>query len=277
MTALFCLLAPFALAAPDPDWVAMRDGLVRDASEAQLHAWETGSDWQKRVLAMDVRAWQFDRAVATLAWSEAPAPYRSGLLRLSDPRLQVADAAGPLLARLVWGGEPELVRVALAEAVSHAGKGWGGVVAAMLPAEAEVRVRTVLVEDGRYADGAAALQLVRLGFGDNAAAVRAAAARTAAWLSPANAVHDELLAALDDSDAAVRAEAARTVGWLDVDGAWQPLVARLADPDAGVRLAALKALQHMDSAGAASLPQLDTLRQDKDTRVQRAAMGGTSE
>ena len=274
MTALFCFLAPFAFAAPDPDWVSMRDGLVRDASEAQLHAWETGADWQKRVLAMDVRAWQFDRAVATLAWTEAPAPYRSGLLRLNDPRLQVADAAGPLLARLVWGGEPQPIRVALAEAVSHAGKGWGGVVAAMLPAESDPRVRTVLVEDGRYADAAAALQLVRLGFEDNAATVRAAAARTAAWLTPTTAFKDELLAALGDSDAAVRAEAARTVGWLDVDGGWQPLVARLADADAGVRLAALKALQHMDSAGAASLPEVDALRQDKDVRVHRAATGG---
>lgn len=275
MTALFCLFAPLAFAAPDPAWVEMRDGLVRDASEAELHAWEIGTDWQKRVLAMDVRAWQFDRAVASLAWTEAPAPYRNGLLRFADPRLQVADAAGPILARLVWGKEPEPVRVALAEAVTRAGKSWGGVVAAMLPAEADALVRTVLVEDGRYADPASALQLVHLGFEDNAAPVRAAAARTAAWITPPTAVKDGLLTSLDDPDAAVRAEAARTVGYLDVEGGWQPLVKRLADSDAGVRLAALKALQHLDSASAATLPEVQVLRQDKDTRVQRAAMGSS--
>lgn len=277
MTALFCLFAPLAWAAPDPEWVAMRDGLVRDASEVELQAWETGADWQKRVLAMDVRAWQFDRAVAMLAWTEAPAPYRNSLLRYTDPRLSVPEAAGPLLARLVWGGEPQTVRVALAEAVTRAGRAWGGVVTAMLPAESDVRVRTVLVEDGRYADPAAAIQLVNLGFDDNAAPVRAAAARTAAWISPSSAVRDDLLSSLEDSDASVRAEAARTVGWLDLEGAWQPLVKRLSDTDGGVRLAALKALQHLDSAGAASLPQLTELRQDKDVRVQRAATGGSAD
>ena len=86
-----------------------------------------------------------------------------------------------------------------------------------------------------------------------------------------------MLAALDDADPVVRSEAARSMGWLDVEGGWTPLVGLLADADARVRLQALKSLQRLDPVNTAALPQIEVLRQDKDGRVQRAAMGGSSD
>lgn len=277
MTLLVFFAAKVAFGAPDAAWVAMRDGMVAEASDSELAALEAGGDWQKRVLAMDVRAWQFNRAVAMLAWSAEPAPFRGSLLRFGDPRLLVADAAGPILARLVWGNEAQPIRVALAEAVGHTGRAWGSVAVAMYPFEADPLVREVLVEDAKGADKASAPQLVRMGLEDAVADVRATAARAAAWVSPPSAIADAVLAALDDADPVVRSEAARSLGWLDVEGGWQPLVGLLADADSRVRLQALKSLQRLDPVNAAALPQIEALRQDKDTRVQKAAMGGSGD
>ncbi len=264
---------PLAIAAPDPSWVSARDALVRDAGDSKLRGWETSDDWRQRVLAMDVRAWQSDRAAAMLAWSAAPAAFRGALLRFGDPSLQTPAAAGPLLARLAWGGDGEPVRVALAEAIVHTGGDWAGAVVLMLPDEPSAAVRKVLVEDGRVAPPPFAAALVAAGFADEADSVRAAAARTAPWVTPVSAVGPLLLAALADAAAEVRSEAARSVGLLDVEGAWRPLVSLLADSDARVRLQALKALQRLDSVNAAALPQLESLRNDSDGRVQRAAAG----
>lgn len=264
---------PLALAAPAPEWVAARDALVLDAGESELRAWATGTDWERRILAMDVWSWQTDRGLAMLAWSVEAQPYRGALLRFTDPRLQVPAAAGPLLARLVWGDEPEPVRVALAEAVAHTGPDFAAAVLAVLPHEPSVAVRKVLVEDARVAPPAAAAELVRVGFADKVGAVRAAAARTAPWVVPPTAVSALVLAALADAEAEVRGEAARSAGLMNLSAAWGPLVGLLSDPDARVRLQALRSVQRLDSVTAAALPQLDALRHDSDGRVQRAAMG----
>lgn len=277
MTLAFFAWIPLALAAPDPAWVAARDALVLDAGETQLRAWATGADWQKRILAMDVWSWQTDRGLAMLAWSVEAQPYRGSLLRFTDPRLQVPAAAGPLLARLVWGNEPEPVRVALAEAVAHTGPEFAGGVLAVLPHEPSVAVRKVLVEDARIAPAAEAAELVRVGFADKVGAVRAAAARTAPWVVPPTAVASLVLAGLRDPEAEVRGEAARSAGLMDLGSAWQPLVELLSDPDARVRLQALRSVQRLDSITAASLPEVEALRHDSDGRVQRAAMGGSSD
>jgi HEAT repeat protein len=118
---------------------------------------------------------------------------------------------------------------------------------------------------------------VRLGAADPAGAVRAAAARAATYAQPASAVTELTLAALDDPEGEVRAEAARALGWLKVEAGWSPLVARLADPDAQVRLQALRALQKLDPVRAARLAEVQSLRSDSDSRVQRAAMGSANE
>lgn len=265
------LAATLAWAAPDSRWVAMRDALVREASDSDLAALEAAEDWEKRLIAMDVRAWQFHRAVAMLAWSAGPVAHRASPARFADPRLLVAEAAGPLLARLVWGDEPQEIRVALAEAVGATGSAWGPIAVALYPTEADPSVREVLVGVARAADKSSAPRLVRLGLDDDLPAVRAAAARSAVWVSPPSVIGDAVLAAFDDTDPVVRSEAARSVGFLDIAGAWSPLVQLLADADPRVRLQALKSLQRLDAVTAAALPQLDVLRRDNDVRVQKAA------
>ncbi len=271
------LVLPLSFAAPDPEWVAERDALVREATESELRAWEAGNDLGRRVLAMDVRTWQSDPSLAMLAWSAEPSPFRGRLLRFGDARLQEAAAAGPLVARLLYGQDAAPVRVALAGAITHTGPAWPPLVGSLLAVESDLMVRVMLVEGASHAPAAAVAGIVRLGFADAAGPVRAAAARSAAYATPPLAVGDLVVAALVDSDAEVRAEAARSLGFLDLDDAWTPLVVCLHDRDAGVRLQALRSLQKLDGERAAALPEVDSLRSDSDSRVQRAAMGSSGD
>ncbi len=277
MVAALFLLLPAASAAPAEEWVAERDSLVREADESELREWEEGEDLGRRVLAMDVRTWQSDPSLAMLAWSAAPSPHRGRLLRFGDARLTEPGAAGPLLARLVHGRDAAAVRVALAAAITHTGSAWPPVAPSLLAEEDDVMVRVVLVDGAAYAPVGAVAGLVRLGASDKAAPVRAAAARGAPYAKPASAVADLVLSALADADAEVRAEAARSVGWMEVQAGWAALVGLLHDSDAQVRLQALRSLQKLDPVRAAALPEVGHLRSDKDSRVQRAAMGSAGE
>lgn len=256
---------------PDAEYVSARDALVRDASESTLKAWEAGTDWRNRVTAMDVRAWQYDQSTAAAAWTLSPAATRLPALRLLDPRLETPAAAGPLLARLAWGGEAPDVRVALVEALVRTGGDWSPVVVAMFPDEVDVPTRAMMVQVARRAPPADALTLVRQGFADRAAPVRAAAAETCPWVEGHEALDGLVVAALADPDPVVRAEAARSAGWMEIASSWSPIVKLLGDADAGVRLQALRALQRLDPADAAGLPEVEVLKRDKDLKVQRAA------
>ncbi len=257
---------------PDPEYVALRDALVREASESQLKAWETGEDWEKRVTAMDVRAWQYDQVVASVAWTVEPSQTRLPAFRFMDPRLEVPAAAGPLLARLVHGRESLDVRVAIVEAITRTGGDWPEVLADMLPDEADVATRTVMVEAARRAPIEHAVELLKLGFTDKVASVRAAAAETCPWVDANGALDGLVILALADVDAIVRAEAARAAGWMRIEDSWTPIVKLLGDPDPRVRLQAVKALQRLDPADTAGLPEVGALKQDADTKVQRAAI-----
>lgn len=257
---------------PDETYVANRDALVRDAPESELGAWATGTDWKKRVTALDVRAWQYDRSVAMTAWTADPAPTRSGTLRMVDPTLESPAAAGPLLARLTWGNETPNVRVALVEALPLTGGGWPAVLAFMLPDEKDPAVRAATMGVARYSPAAEAAAILVQGFGDGVPDVRAAAIRNTPYVTIHAQLEPGVLGALADTDALVRAEAARAAGWLQIHDAWDPLVKLLADPDSRVRLTAVRSLQRLDAAEAADLPQIDTLKRDKDSKVQRAAM-----
>ena len=256
---------------PDAEYVSEREALVRDASESTLKAWEAGSDWRKRVTALDVRAWQYDQSVAAAAWTIEPTATRVPAKRFMDPRLETPSAAGPLLARLTWGGEPVDVRVALVEALVRTGGDWSPVVLSMLPEETDVSTRSMMVQVARRAPPANAVSIVRLGFADKAAPVRAAAAETCPWVEGHEVLDAMVVTALADTDPGVRAEAARSAGWMEIDGSWAPIVKLLADADAGVRLQALRALQRLDPADTAELPEVEVLKHDKDLKVQRAA------
>ncbi|MBM4389945.1 MAG: HEAT repeat domain-containing protein [Deltaproteobacteria bacterium] len=256
---------------PDPEYVALRDALVRDASESQLKAWETGDDWEKRITAMDVRAWQYDHGVASVAWTVEPQHTRQALLRFMDPRLEVPAAAGPLLARLTWGREDADVRVALVDALTRTGGEWAPVLGTMFGDEDETATREVMVQAARRASITDAISLLKLGFGDKAAPVRAAAAETCPWVDAKGTLDGLVLVAMADTDPEVRAEAVRAAGWMRIEASWDPIVRLLGDPDPRVRLQAVKALQRLDPADTASLPGVGALRQDADTKVQRAA------
>ena len=257
---------------PDDTYVASRDALVREAPESELTAWAMGTEWKKRVTALDVRAWQYDRSVAVIAWTAEPAPTRSGSLRMVDPSLENPAAAGPLLARMTWGNEESVVRIALVEALPLTGGAWPAVLAFMLPDEKDPGVRAATMGVARYAPSAEAAAILVQGFGDATPEVRASAIRATPYVSIHAQLEPGVLGALSDADPVVRAEASRAAGWLQIHDAWDPLVKLLNDPDARVRLTAVRSLQRLDAAEAAGLPQIDTLRRDKDTKVQRAAM-----
>jgi HEAT repeat protein len=124
---------------------------------------------------------------------------------------------------------------------------------------------------GRQTSTPEALAGLATALNDNAASVRAAAARTIATRSDGVALGDELIGSLADVEPSVRSDVARTLGILQIAEAKQPLVELLDDADAEVRLDALRAVHRIDPPYALSLPVLAQLEQDTDGRVQRLA------
>jgi hypothetical protein len=271
MNFLFSITIYAAAGTPDEAYVSERNTLVRDATESQLSAWEAGPDWKKRVTALDVQAWQYDRSVAVMAWTSVPVPTRAGSLRLVDPSLETPSAAGPLLARLTWGNEDTPVRAALVDALPRTQGAWPAVLAFMLPDERDPVVRAATMETARFAPPAEAAAILVQGFGDSVGEVRAAAVRTTPYVAVHKPLEPGIVGLFADADAVVRAEAARAAGWLQIAESWEPLVKLLADTDARVRASAVRSLQRLDAAEAAELPQIESLKQDKDLKVQRAA------
>ena len=128
-----------------------------------------------------------------------------------------------------------------------------------------------VVDDLRYAPSAEAEHGLRLALTHSDWDIRARAAVALGWRADGAALHEELLAALDDESSEVRAFASRSLGWLEVSAAAPGLERLVTDRDAHVRLHALRALSRVDPGAASRLPTLLSLLQDPDPRVARVA------
>lgn len=185
---------------------------------------------------------------------------------LKDPR-----AAAVILTRVVSGREPVAVRLALVEVLPDTRGDWqeGASVLARLDPDAEVR--KALVELMRHAGPPHAANGLLAGLADEDPAVRAAAARTAAFASSADLIEADLVAHLRDPDAETRAAVAHALGALALASAIGPLTEALGDRDVQVKLQALLAIEKIDPEAARALPQLAALSRSSNSRLAATA------
>ena len=145
------------------------------AAPAVVQAPVTG-DWRARVAA-DVAAL---RAASPELYAElaalAPRTTRAGLLRFTTQVDRDPRAAAVFLDRLARGGASEGERGALVEALPRTGGVFADALAELMAAEPSAAVRAVYVFVAWRAPEALALPVLRRGFTDGDAEVRAAAA-----------------------------------------------------------------------------------------------------
>ncbi|MBW2455594.1 MAG: HEAT repeat domain-containing protein [Deltaproteobacteria bacterium] len=200
---------------------------------------------------------------------------RGGQLRLADEGLHDNPAAaGELLRRLDRETSPEM-RIALVEALPRTGGDWLDAIVTRLAKEGEPAVRKAMVAILPRAEPAAAVAGILLGLGDADDQVRTEAALVAgsipADVAARRGLVEPLRKNLADGNGYVRAAAARSLGILGDAGAFDALVPLLGDPASTVRLQTVRALGRIDSARAAQLPTVRSLRADADPKVARAA------
>jgi hypothetical protein len=233
---------------------------------------EQSADWRVRQQAAAIRAWQESPDLAELAWDLQPRPTRAGHPRFHDPALRDSGMAPVVLERLLSQGEPEEVRMALVDLLPRIGGEWDAALAAAYDSEPQAGVRMMMVETARRASPDVARQLVALGAADDATTARAAAMRAASHVEDTPELAPLLLAGMADTAPEVRAFAARSAGWLELSDTIAPLQTLLRDEDAEVRLSALRAIERIDVSVLKTGATLQTLSQDTDPRVARAAV-----
>jgi HEAT repeat protein len=236
-------------------------------SDDALSALAGAADWRLRQQAAVALGWRTHAALYAELDAAEPMTTRIGSLRFTGDWRGQPEAAPVMLDRLLHDGDNSMLRAALVESLVNTGGDWAEAVAALMPAEPDAGVREAMAGALRDGEGAAALPALEAALSDAAPAVRAEAARSIGWRPDGAALADGLTAALSDGDADVRAAAARSLGVLGVEGAAGALEGLLDD----ARLNALRAIERVDPAAAAALPQLDALRSDADGRVARLA------
>ena len=204
-------------------------------------------------------------------WAMEPLATRSGLPRFLGPEFQVEGAAAVLMDRLVQAGDPSDVRVALVDAIRRTNDDWSASMADVLRSEPDASVRVAMVDALRYGDQAVALKALEKAMKDEEATVRTAAVRSVAYCEGADALGSQINELIRDFDASVRSAATRTAGTLQLQSAWNELVWLSQDADSENRLHAIRALQRINPTKAASLPEIQSLVDDVDAKVSRAA------
>ncbi len=265
----------------DPDdWVPPPGVRPEEGSYAEHQATDPSENpeavptlnWKQR-MAIDVDSFKRDDAMryikvktAIPESGDADDPEFIALLS-SDPR-----SAGVILQRLMSAVEPLEVRAALAEQLPYTRGDWQEGAAVLIRIDPDAAVRKALVETMRYAESPHAAEGLRRGLGDEAAAVRSAAARIAGFVPDASRIEEDLLARLKkDRDWETRAAVAHSLGALELRSAFLSLTEALADRDPRVQVAALVALERIDVVAAAALDQVKALRRSPEARVSAAA------
>lgn len=204
-----------------------------------------------------------------------PVSTRAGHLRFTASEVATPEATEIFAARLAALTVPQGQRLALAEVLHRSGGDWSAASLVQLGIEEDPQVRVILVGTLGKAPTEAALKGLVRGLADSAPQVRRAAcelAGVAALAGGDDSVQASLLAALTDDDAAVRGAAARAQGLLGQSTSFSAVMPGLGDDDAEVRLQSLRALERIDRARAAALPEVAALAADaEDARVRRVA------
>jgi HEAT repeat protein len=247
--------------------------LVADPSlgDAEILPLLEHEDWRVRLEAGLVLGWRRDAERYARLWSLQVPRDHAGLLRV--PEALVADPAlAPiLLERVLRGGDASGARAAWVGALPMTGGDWSEATAALARDTQEPEILRACMDVARRAEPPHALEILRVGLSHADPTVRAEAARAAGWRKDGALLAPGLITALRDRDSETRAMAARSLGWLGHAEAWRPLLPLLDDASGEVRLQALRALERLDAARTARLPRLQTLAEDPDPKVSRAA------
>jgi HEAT repeats len=260
------------LAAP---WPSGRAAIVADAGVSDADLLTLLEDPTAGLRAAIVLAWRQDPPGAATVQATAYRVGAGGAHLFTAP--VPAGLAPVVIERLLYGGEPLSERIALAAWLKRSAGPFAGVALAAARVEAHEEVRGALVDVLRYDKGAgsraAVVEGLRLGLQDPAATVRATAARAVGW-TQASELATELVAATSDPNDEVAGAAARSLGWLAATApstTFPAVVGVLGRSDPRARLEALRALERLDPARAAALPEVQALTADADPKVARAA------
>ncbi|MCA9715551.1 MAG: HEAT repeat domain-containing protein [Myxococcales bacterium] len=177
------------------------------------------------------------------------------------------DAAPVLVTRMLDGKESNQNKEAIAYALPRTGGDWSEAAAALIPLEADPRVRKALVESMRYAEDPHGVEGLRHGFKDEEAEIRAAAARTAGFNPSGRMLYNELLSGLFAEDWDMRAASAQSLGKLEMKEAESALRRSLADEHEQVRLYSLLALEKISPDNVGGFPEVAKLRSDPSEPV----------
>lgn len=245
-----------------------------DGGEAAPAAIEAGDDWHAWAEAEVARLSRERPEFAAAVLALEPTVTRADTLRFTGPVVRDADAAPLFLHRFSQERDPA-VRAALAEALPRTGGRYADALGDLYAAEGDALVREVLVASAWRAPADDALAVIEAALADPAPRVRATAAHTASRHTDGARLTGALAERLSDDAAPVRAAAARALGVHGVAqaAALEPL---LADADADVRLAALRALDRTGAIAADPAPAA-RLTADPDPRVRRLAARIASE
>lgn len=233
---------------------------------------QPGADVEGWRLTLDdivLQAQLTDPELAAHAADAAVVPTRSGGLRVID----LGSEWGPVLLadRLASGQDAPEVRLAVAAGIATRIHQWPEIAAGLVDAEADPAVLGVLLAGLQRVPPDLALPRLQTALSHSDSAVRVEAAVVLGRHADGAAAADALVVALGDDAAMVRGRAARALGRHAVGTAFEPLRGALADDDAAVRLQALRALEKVDAARTAALPELGELAVDSDHRVARVA------
>ena len=225
------------------------------------------ADWRVAARADAAAAWQADPELAEALSTLAPRVTRAGSMTYAGPGIDMPGAAAVLLDRLLYGGEPEEVRAALARAVAGRVAYPEALVAVMQDPSPSVRASVVssLVRTSDHA------QVLHLALADDDASVREAALVTVERRPDLASFSSELLTLALDPVVPVQVRALRTAVRIEAPGAWDLAVSQLSHEASPVRSAALVALHSADATRLANVEAARVLLTDGDASVRRTA------
>ena len=254
-------------------YLSARTHLINDAdlSDVQLQAALMNDQWEIRQQAAVIDLWRRAPERAQHSWLAEPGLTRLGTPRFAGELWRGPDAAPLLLERYLHADEVAENRAALIAALRHTEGDWSQALSELFIHESDAYVREVMTDVSRHADPHYAWTVIEAAAHDDEPDIRSAALRSIASRTDGQTGRQIVEQGLRDGDSTVRSSAARTAGVLELQGVWTDLRNLLTDQNPDVRLNALRALSRINEANASILPEIDTLREDPESRVRRLA------